>query len=474
MGTEIVYCSSCQIRILGGDFQKGTALRIEGQAYCAKCAPEKIKSLPPEKTREIPPPTRPRKTSTARIPLPDRTPAYGTRPAAAEAPRSNKGLLIGVAGGSGILLLILLALALRKGPSRDVESSPTKAPESIKPSGGEPGRAGAATAPVEKPEEVIARLERAASTEQDPTSILLRCEEARMSLRGTPIENRLREIEAAAAERKKAGEGARQVEAALEQVRRSRKDDPGFHRRQDLLALLRATLDMAGPRRDEVRKVLEEYEKESLEGLARFKGLEAWYRFASQAELGKDASGKGQDATSVHGVTWAGGAARFAGDGCIAVPLAIRDDFTIAFRVQTMQAAPDGDHWFRGIGLVDAEVGGETSDFGTALMGPKFVFGAGAPAATIRSKTRVTDGLWHFVAATRDGRSGQMKLYVDGVLEADAVGPAGTRLAPRRLTLGRIQTDCNFFAGSLGDVRLYSRVLAEDEIRFLSRDGAPK
>jgi hypothetical protein len=226
---------------------------------------------------------------------------------------------------------------------------------------------------------------------------------------------------------------------------------------------------MAGPRRDEVRRALEEYEKESLEGLARFNGLEAWYRFASQAELGKDSSGKGRDALSVHGVTWADGAARFAGDGCIAVPIPIRDDFTIAFRVQTMQDASDGDHWFRGIGLVDAEVGGETTDFGTALMGPKFVFGAGQPAETVRSKARVTDGRWHFVAATRDGNSGQMKLYVDGVLEGERTGPPGTRSAPRRITMGRLQTDCNFFAGSLADVRLYSRVLSADEIRFLSR-----
>ncbi len=36
--------------------------------------------------------------------------------------------------------------------------------------------------------------------------------------------------------------------------------------------------------------------------------------------------------------------------------------------------------------------------------------------------------------------------------------------------MGRLQTDCNFFAGRLRDVRLYSRVLSEDEIRFLSRD----
>ncbi len=81
MGTEIVYCSSCQIRILGSEFQKGSAFRIEGQAYCAKCAPEAIKTLPPEKAREVPPPTRPRKTSTARIPLPERAPACGTRAA---------------------------------------------------------------------------------------------------------------------------------------------------------------------------------------------------------------------------------------------------------------------------------------------------------------------------------------------------------------------------------------------------------
>lgn len=461
MGTEIVYCSSCQNRILGSDFQKGAAFRFEGQVYCAKCAPEAAKAA-----KTLPPPTRPRKTTTARIPIPDRTPASGTRAAPAPTRRSNKGLLVGAGAAGGLILAILLALGMGKRPAPPEEPPRAKIPE--------PPPTPAPAPAAEKPEEVLARLERAIAAEPDPTAILLRCEEARTALRGTPQEGRLREIEAAAQERKKAGEGARQVDAVLDQVRRSRAEDPSFRRRQDILALLRATLDVAGPRRDEVRRTLEEYEKDSREAAARFEGLEAWYRFASQAELGRDSSGKGRDATSVHGVTWSDGAANFAGDGGIAVPIPIRDDFTIAFRLKTAQSGTDGDNWFRGIGLVDAEVGGETSDFGTALMGSSFAFGAGGPDQTVRSRTPVNDARWHSVAATRDGASGQMKLYVDGVLEGERPGPTGARLAPRRITMGRLQTDCNFFAGQLRDVRLYSRVLSADEILWLSRDGASR
>ena len=40
MGTEIVYCASCQTRLGNSDFQKGRVAWAENRAYCIKCAPE--------------------------------------------------------------------------------------------------------------------------------------------------------------------------------------------------------------------------------------------------------------------------------------------------------------------------------------------------------------------------------------------------------------------------------------------------
>src|SRR5258706_12017255 len=53
MGQEIVYCCRCQTQLRSRDFEKGTALRLESRACCASCAPEVLKSLPPETARAL-------------------------------------------------------------------------------------------------------------------------------------------------------------------------------------------------------------------------------------------------------------------------------------------------------------------------------------------------------------------------------------------------------------------------------------
>src|SRR3954468_10722960 len=53
MGQEIAYCALCGCQLRSADFHKGGAFRVDIQSYCKKCAPEAVKSLPPEKIQEI-------------------------------------------------------------------------------------------------------------------------------------------------------------------------------------------------------------------------------------------------------------------------------------------------------------------------------------------------------------------------------------------------------------------------------------
>ena len=64
--------------------------------------------------------------------------------------------------------------------------------------------------------------------------------------------------------------------------------------------------------------------------------------------------------------------------------------------------------------------------------------------------------------------TGDMKIYVGGALEAEGRGPAGTRSAPDRIAVGRLQTGINRFEGSLDDLRFYSRALTDVDVRLLS------
>ena len=194
-----------------------------------------------------------------------------------------------------------------------------------------------------------------------------------------------------------------------------------------------------------------------------------WYKLEGNAN---DSSGNGFNGIA-SGVSYVGGkveaqAAQFNGTSSyIQIPRSISNDFTISFWLKTTDAGGTG-QWWAGKGLVDGEVAGVANDFGTALVGPNIAFGVGNPDATITSSAEVNDGQWHHVAATRISSSGTMNLYVDGLWQASAPGPTGTRNSPPTLCLGSLQTGANFYAGTLDDVRLYGSSLNGAQVAALA------
>jgi hypothetical protein len=130
----------------------------------------------------------------------------------------------------------------------------------------------------------------------------------------------------------------------------------------------------------------------------------------------------------------------------------------------TLSVANLSGQWWQGEGLVDGEVAGGADDFGVSLLGNAAAFGVGNQDTTITSATAINNGQWHHVAATRSAYTGQMQLYVDGVLQASAIGPFGPKIAPPSLTLGSIQSGGGYFAGTLGDVQIFNRVLSAPEV----------
>jgi hypothetical protein len=53
MGQEILYCSRCQTRIVGGDFEKGDAYRVGEQVVCGKCGMDLLAKAPLEVQKQI-------------------------------------------------------------------------------------------------------------------------------------------------------------------------------------------------------------------------------------------------------------------------------------------------------------------------------------------------------------------------------------------------------------------------------------
>jgi len=165
-------------------------------------------------------------------------------------------------------------------------------------------------------------------------------------------------------------------------------------------------------------------------------------------------------------------AAHFDGiDDYIEIPCITHDDFTIAFWVRTASTGGSGS-WSAGDGLVDGMDTHSREDFGTALVGGKFGFGVGLIAVaraddTIISSTDINDDQWHHVAATRDATTGEMKIYVDGVEEATAVGSTGPKDTSSALRVGCLRPGLNFFEGDIDDLCLYNYVLSATELEPL-------
>jgi len=163
-------------------------------------------------------------------------------------------------------------------------------------------------------------------------------------------------------------------------------------------------------------------------------------------------------------------AAQFNGtDGEVQIPASVSDHFSVAFWLKTTDNAAPGP-WPEGRGLVDGNISGLTSDFGTVLTGGKVAFGVGSASAnfSIASISTINDGQWHHIAATRNAASGAMALYVNGALEAATNGPTGPLAALNGLRIGRLNSGGGFLAGSMDEVLLYDTVLNPMQIAALA------
>ena len=111
-------------------------------------------------------------------------------------------------------------------------------------------------------------------------------------------------------------------------------------------------------------------------------------------------------------------------------------DFTLEFWLMASAAqntAPPvtcgaNQAWTSGNVVVDRDRFGADRKFGVSIAGGKVVFGVSGDATgdlTLCSLSSVLDSAWHHVAVERRRSDGNLWLFVDGNLEAQAIGPGG-------------------------------------------------
>jgi hypothetical protein len=120
-----------------------------------------------------------------------------------------------------------------------------------------------------------------------------------------------------------------------------------------------------------------------------------------------------------------------------AVPADIGGDFTLeawlkaepGANASTAGQCGSNDGWIFGNIVFDRDQwgNGDYGDFGVSLSGGRVVFGVsrGASGTTVCSTSSLADGAWHHLALTRRAADGQLSVFVDGRLEAQASGPIG-------------------------------------------------
>lgn len=115
-------------------------------------------------------------------------------------------------------------------------------------------------------------------------------------------------------------------------------------------------------------------------------------------------------------------------------------DFTIEFWIKGFAAdnptAPctpgqlPKDAWINGAIVIDRDVfgSGDFGDFGVSLFDGHIAVGVGRgdSGATLCGAHKVLDGYWHHVAITRRWSDGELRLFVDGVLDRQIPANTGT------------------------------------------------
>jgi len=151
----------------------------------------------------------------------------------------------------------------------------------------------------------------------------------------------------------------------------------------------------------------------------------------------------------------------FGGSAQLILPLVFSTDYSIFIVAKTTQTTgTSGGQWYSGVGLFDAEITGIKNDYGMTLVGGYLATGAGNPDTTIQSASQVNNGNLFIAEYIRTSSSGLMSNIVTGGTAVTITGPTGTRTDATRISLGALQTNLNYFIGSIAEVIAFNTVIS--------------
>jgi len=531
MGQEILYCSKCQTRMTGADFEKGQAFRIADEAVCLNCAREIMASLSPKEKEAI-------LAASARSSR--KIPAF--HPAAAEPAAKSKSTVrrlppakprgkplvpwILVSLGIAAVLALLVWALHRPAPRDDADfpmPPPPPPPPSVRINPPPPTPPPPSPAP-DREESARAALKRAKDfAAAHPSDFAGQVEQFRKALwdaEKSPLQPEVeRELNAALSRERSSLEaelaaldaqvrdavGKSEFGKALEILESSlaRRSTPGWkdaldRKKKEVEAAREAAEGKAlAPAQDalrrrawgEVKRIRAETARKgdarSIEALDRALaeasasiGLVAWWPFdESEGTAASDASGRGHEGRVRGKADWrpsggrSGGAIAFDGSSTYVV-VENRDDLNMTGAL-TLAAWCRADDWNTNRRIL--QKGSTDNQYRLTIDQKKYdsedrVFRFDLKNAGTLDLDLPAAGEWLHVAATFDGNT--MKVYFNGTLAGDK--PASGRIAVtgNPLIIGNKREGAppgDLFSGLLDEVRIYDRALTAEEVAALAR-----
>lgn len=173
-----------------------------------------------------------------------------------------------------------------------------------------------------------------------------------------------------------------------------------------------------------------------------------------------------------------GGAVQFNGSSYYRwgseVAALLAGSFTFSVWINTTQGYGFGNEpAYYGAGIIYADQPGHAADtIPLAITGAQaaFMTDHGSQDVTIHSAGAINTGNWLHVASTYDYATGQMRLYVNGVLQASATVPSSPHNARNLLFLGANDFDFAYYSGRVDEFQLYTEALDASAITFLAQN----
>lgn len=170
---------------------------------------------------------------------------------------------------------------------------------------------------------------------------------------------------------------------------------------------------------------------------------------------------------------WVGGACEFDGEGdYVALTRTVQDSLTICAWINTTAAGGNAHHW-GSMPICDSEVPFRvTADFGFGINpAGRLVFGEGGSGrdVTITGKARVNRGTWVHACVARDGKTGEIEIFVNGERDVRGIGSTATLKANLEVRIGYGFDLAKYWNGVIDEVMIWNRALSETEIEQLHR-----